>query len=158
VIQEAFIQVSRRVESYLANPTVSLFVWLRQVAWQTLLDVHRRHLGQKRNAAQEVCLHGVTNEASTVCPLAQRLADSMTSPSQAAMRNERVLLVKTAISQMDQIDREILAMRHFEQLCNSEVAEVLKISKTAASNRYIRALKRLRACLDADTTLHVEDT
>lgn len=156
VVQEAYIEVARRIDSFLQTPTVSLFVWLRQITWQTLVDVHRRHFGQKRNAGQEVSLHGRGGDESTACPLAQQLAGSLTSPSQAAMRNERTLLLKNTIAQMDHLDREVLALRHFEQLTNQEVAEVLQITKTAASNRYIRALKRLRACLDANQALRDE--
>ncbi len=149
VVQEAYIQVARRIDAFLAAPTVSLFVWLRQITWQTLLDIHRRHLGQKRNAGQEVALHRQDQDTSTACPLAQQLAGSLTSPSQAAMRNERMTMLQNAIGRMDDTDREVLALRHFEQLSNGEVAEVLNITKTAASNRYMRALKRLRKCLDA---------
>ncbi len=140
VIQEAYIEVARRVDSFLAAPAVSLFVWLRQITWQTLLDVHRRHLGQKRNAGQDVSLDGPRG-ASTASPLAHQLAGSLTSPSQAAMRNEHVLNLKRAIAQMDALDREILVLRHFEQLTNGEVAEVLQLSKTAASNRYMPRLE-----------------
>ena len=153
VVQEAYIEVARRIDGFLAAPAVSLFVWLRQITWQTLLDIHRRHLGQKRNAGQEISLHSRNQDRSTVCPLAQQLAGSLTSPSQAAMRNERMVLLQGAIGQMDAIDHEILALRHFEQLSNREVAEVLNLTKTAASNRYMRALKRLRECLDASSEL-----
>ncbi len=153
VVQEAYIEVARRIDGFLSTPTVSLFVWLRQITWQTLLDIHRRHLGQKRNAGQEVSLHSRDRGQTTVCPLAQQLAGNLTSPSQAAMRNERMVLLQSAIERMDTTDREILALRHFEQLTNGEVAEVLHLTKTAASNRYIRALKRLRECLDRCPTL-----
>ncbi len=149
VIQEAYIQVARRIDTFLAAPTVSLFVWLRQITWQTLLDIHRRHLGQKRNAGQEVALHGHNHGTSTIIPLAQQLAGSLTSPSQVAMRNERMLQLQEAIKKLDDTDRDVLVLRHFEQLTNGEVAEVLNITKTAASNRYMRALKRLRKRLDA---------
>jgi RNA polymerase sigma-70 factor (ECF subfamily) len=151
IVQEAYIEVARRIDSFLAAPKVTLFVWLRQITWQTLLDVHRRHLGQKRNAGQDLSLDERRGD-STVSPLAQQLAGSLTSPSQAAMRNERVGQLKQALQQMSHIDREILVLRHFEQLSNGEVAEILRLSKTAASNRYMRALKRLRQCLDSSAS------
>lgn len=149
VLQEAYIEVSRRIGDYLAHPTVSFFVWVRQITWQTLLMVHRRHLGQKRNARQDVSLHVRGNGMATSLSLAQQLVAELTSPSQAAMREERLSVLREAIDGMDEIDREILALRHFEQLSNAEVAEILELKKTAASNRYIRALKRLKAALES---------
>ena len=154
VVQEAYIEVARRIDHFLVAPNVSLFVWLRQITWQTMMDIHRRHLGQKRNAGQDVSIDD-SRDDSTLRPLAQQLAGSLTSPSQAAMRNEHVQQLKLAVQRMDTLDREILVLRHFEQLSNGEVAEVLRISKTAASNRYMRALKRLRQCLDSAETPRV---
>ena len=86
---------------------------------------------------------------ATSLSLAQQLVAELTSPSQAAMREERLSVLREAIDGMDEIDREILALRHFEQLSNAEVAEILELKKTAASNRYIRALKRLKAALES---------
>lgn len=151
VVQEAYIEASRRIDSYVAAAHVSLFVWLRQITWQVLIDSHRRHLRQKRNAGQEVSLqaHDGGRDDLTGGPLADRLVGDLTSPSQAAMRNERWVLLRRALSEMDDLDREILALRHFEQLSNGEVAEVLNLTKTAASNRYMRALKRLREGLSS---------
>ncbi len=153
VVQEAYLEVARRIDVFLAAPSVTLFVWLRQITWQTLLNIHRRHLGQKRNAGQDISLHGAERGQSASCELVQQLAGSLTSPSQAAIRNERMTLLRQAIGSMDPMDREILALRHFEQLSNIEVAEILGIKKTAASNRYVRALKRLRVCLDTSSAL-----
>jgi RNA polymerase sigma-70 factor (ECF subfamily) len=119
------------------------------------MDTHRRHLRQKRNAGQEVSLQANDDgrDYLTGSPLADRLAGDLTSPSQAAMRNERLVLLRDALSEMDDLDREILALRHFEQLSNGEVAEVLNLTKTAASNRYMRALKRLREGLSSSSVL-----
>lgn len=153
VLQEAFIEAARRFDQILAQGDVSLFVRIRQITWQTLLTVHRRHLGRKRNAGQEVSLLGGRDGEGSACALADRLAGQWTSPSQAAIRDERWEILRHAIEQMEGGDREVLALRHFEQLSNAEVAEVLGLSKTAASNRYIRALRRLKAYLDAATSL-----
>jgi RNA polymerase sigma-70 factor (ECF subfamily) len=147
VLQETYIEVARRFHSYAAQPTVSLYVWIRQIAWQTLLMVHRRHLGQKRDAGQEMVLDRHVAGQSSL-HLTQLLAASLTSPSQAVMRDENLAMLRRAIDDMDTIDREILVLRHFEQLSNANVAEVLRLSPTAASNRYVRALRRLRAALD----------
>lgn len=150
VLQEVWLDASKRVAEYVANPVVPVFIWLRQIAWQTIIDLHRRHLGaQKRSVANEVALGaGGGNQADTSLSIAARLAGDLTSPSQAAMRDERMLQLRQALAEMDEIDREVLALRHFEELGNNEVAEILGIQKTAASNRYIRALKRLKDVLE----------
>jgi RNA polymerase sigma-70 factor (ECF subfamily) len=115
---------------------------------QTLIDLHRQHLGaQMRDAAREVSLDGVPYAQATSASVAIQLVGVFTSPSRAAARADMLGLVQTAIEQMDGIDREVLALRHFEELTNSEVAETLGIEQKAASIRYIRALRRLKEVL-----------
>ena len=147
VLQEAYIDATRRLPDYLAAPQVSLYVWLRQLTWQTLLMMHRKHLSRKRHPSQEVSVSGDGADEGTTYSLADAVLGSMTSPSQAVMREERAAKLRSAFNSMEDLDREVLALRHFEQLSNQEVAEVLGLSKTAASNRYIRALSRLRDVL-----------
>jgi RNA polymerase sigma-70 factor (ECF subfamily) len=102
-----------------------------------------------RDAGQEVSLHrGPFPQASSVS-LAAQLLGKLTSASQAAIRVEHKLIVQEALNSMDPIDREVLALRHFEHLSNDETAHVLGLSKSAASNRYIRALKRLKEILSS---------
>jgi RNA polymerase sigma-70 factor, ECF subfamily len=148
VLQEASIDVIRRAREYLANPSMPVFLWLRWLTGERLLALHRRHLGGKmRDAGMEVSLHrGVLPQASSVS-LAALLLGRLTSPTRAAQRAELQLRLQDAINAMDPIDREILTLRHFEELNNNETADVLGISKKAASNRYIRALKRLKDAL-----------
>lgn len=147
VLQEVWLESARRIESYTSNPAVPYFVWLRQLAFQIIIDLHRRHLGaKKRNVSQEVSLG--QDRCDTSISIAAHLVGDLTSPSQAVMRDERLAQLREALSTMDEIDREVLALRHFEELSNNEVAEVLGIQKTAASNRYIRALKRLKEVLE----------
>ncbi len=150
VLQEAWLAATQRVEHFLQNESLSLFVWLRMIVQQTLIDVQRRHLGaKKRDAYRERSLHADGWSQNTSVSLVARLLGTFTSPSQAAVRDERAAQLRNAIEQMDQIDREVLALRHFEELTNSEVAEVLGIQETAASNRYVRALRRLKVILGA---------
>jgi RNA polymerase sigma-70 factor (ECF subfamily) len=148
VLQEASIDVVRRAREYLANPTMPVFLWLRWITGQRLVTLHRKHLGSKaRDAALEISLrHGALPQATSVS-LAAMLLGRLTSPTRAALRAELQLRVQDALNAMEPIDREILTLRHFEELNNNETAEVLGISKTAASNRYIRALKRLKDAL-----------
>ncbi len=148
ILQEAYLEVARRVNEYLQSPTCSFFVWARQITWQRLLTVHRAQLGaQKRDAGREVHCGQLGPMDATSISLASMLVGDATSPSQAAMRNERADRLRAALESMELLDREVLALRHFEQLSNQDVSAVLQISKTAASNRYVRALDRLRELL-----------
>lgn len=144
VLQEAYLDVARRIPEFARNPNVPLFVWLRQLAAQRLIDLHRLHLGtQARDASLEVSLHhGPCPQASSITLAAHLLGRSL-SPSDVAMRAELRIRVQEALDSLDPIDREVLVLRHFEMLTNDEVAEVLQLKKAAASNRYVRALKRL---------------
>ncbi len=148
VLQEAFLEARKRLARYLADPSVPVFVWLRGVVLDTLIDLHRRHLGAKmRDAGQEISLHrSATAQASSVA-LAAYLMGDLTSPSQAAIREETARQIEAALADMDEIDREVLILRHFEQLTNDEVAAVVGVKKAAASRRYMRALARFRTVL-----------
>lgn len=150
VLQDAYLAAAQRLAHFADDSAESLFVWLRLIVAQTLVDVHRRHLGaQIRDAAREVSLHGGAGAQSTSLSLASLLAGSLTSPSFAAVRAETLQRLQHALDTMDPIDREVLALRHFEELSNSEVAAVLGIQQKAASIRYVRALKRLKEILAA---------
>jgi RNA polymerase sigma-70 factor (ECF subfamily) len=149
ILQDSYIEIARRVDSFLEDPAVSFFVWARQITWQTLMMSHRSHLGaRKRDARQEVRLHGGGFSEGTSVSLASRLIGDVTSPSGRAIREEQAQRLREALDSMDAIDREVLALRHFEQLSNKEVAAILKLGKTAASNRYVRALERLKKIMD----------
>lgn len=150
VLQDAYIDVTEQLPSYLARRDMPFFLWLRLVAGQRLMRVHRQHLGAAmRDAGREVSLYrGALPQASSVS-LAAQLLGRFTTASQAAHRAERQLQLQLAINGMDEIDREIIALRHFEELSNGEAAEVLGLSKAAASNRYVRAMMRLQAILES---------
>ena len=148
VLQEAYLDVARRAREYVASPSIPVFLWLRWITGQRLVTLHRKHFGSKaRDVGMEVSLcHGELPQASSVS-LAAMLLGRLTSPTRAALRAELQLRVQEALNAMEPIDREILSLRHFEELNNNEAAQVLGISKTAASNRYVRALKRLKEIL-----------
>jgi RNA polymerase sigma-70 factor (ECF subfamily) len=148
VLQEAYLAAATRLVHYGADCTLSPFVWLRMVFMQTLTDLHRHHLGtQMRAADREVSYAGPRYGQTTSASLAAQFIGRVTSPSQAAARAELLTQLEQAIGAMDPLDQEVLAMRHFEELSNSEVAEVLGIQQKAASIRYVRAIKRLREVL-----------
>lgn len=148
VLQEAYLAAAGRLEHYHQESSLLPIVWVRLILLQTLTDIHRHHLGaQMRDAGREIDLAGCRYPQSTAVSLAALLVGNLTSPSQAAVRAEVLEQVEQAISLMEPLDREVLALRHFEELGNNEVAEVLGIQPKAASIRYIRALKRLKAIM-----------
>jgi RNA polymerase sigma-70 factor, ECF subfamily len=112
--------------------------------------VHRQHLGaEMRDVAREVSLYRGALPAATSAALAAQLLGRDTRPSEAAVRAERSIRLQEALNSMDPLDREVLTLRHFEQLSNAEAARVLGLQEPAAAKRYVRALKRLRLILDA---------
>jgi RNA polymerase sigma-70 factor, ECF subfamily len=145
VLQEAFLDVARRAGEYRTDPKMPVFLWLRLITGQRLMALHRKHLGaQMRDAAQEVSLHrGALPPASSIS-IAAMLLGRITSPTRAASRAEMQVRLQDVLNSMDPIDREILTLRHFEELGNRETAQVLGITKSAASSRYIRAVMRLK--------------
>jgi len=148
VLQEAYLEAARKLPEYAADPKLPVFLWLRHLTGLKLSEVHRRHLGtQLRDADREVTLHrGGLPEADSAS-LAAQLLGTITTPSEAAVKAERRLLVQEALNSMDPLDREVLALKHFEQLSTTEIAEVLGLSKAGAGSRYLRAIKRLREVL-----------
>ena len=148
VLQEAWLSAVQRINHFLADATRSIFVWFRLIASQTLIDLHRRHLGtKKRNAAQEFSINQGWAADSTSSALSFHLLGHLTSPSQAALREELSNQLQDSLASMNEIDREVLALRHFEQLSNKETAQILGISDQASSDRYMRALARLKNVL-----------
>ncbi len=148
VLQETFLNISSRLQEYTADPKLPFYLWLRHMTGLKLAEIHRRHLGtQLRDADREVTLHrGGLPEADSMS-LAAHLLGQLTTPSQAAVRAETRMIVQDALNSMDPTDREVLALKHFEQLSTSEIAEVLGMSKAGAGSRYLRAIKRLRETL-----------
>lgn len=148
VLQEAFLDASRQLDQYLVDRPMSLFLWLRFLTGQRLMAIHRQHLGvQKRDARQETSLHRPAMPEADSLSLSFGLFGAMTSPSMAAIRGEMQAQLQAVVDGLDPLDREILALRHYEELSNQETAEELGITTAAASKRYIRALERLRAAL-----------
>jgi RNA polymerase sigma-70 factor (ECF subfamily) len=145
ILQEALLEAAKRLPEYLHDKPLPFFLWLRHLTGEKLIEAHRRHLGAKmRDAAQEVSLHRGAMPAASSMSLAAQLLGRLTSPSLAAIKAETRLRVQEVLNGMDPLDREILALRHFEQLNNAEVATTLGINESTASSRYLRALKRLK--------------
>jgi len=148
VIQDAYLEVAQRFQEYQREPKLPFFLWLRLVVGERLTTLHRHHLGAKmRDAGLEVSLYRGALPAASSAALAAQLLGKHTSPTQAAVRAERLLRVQEALNSIDPMDREVLSLRHFEQLNRAETAQALGIEEAAAAKRYIRALKRLKVVL-----------
>jgi RNA polymerase sigma-70 factor, ECF subfamily len=150
VLQEAAIEAIKALPRYLADPKIPFFIWLRWLTSRKLQVLHRKHLGvHSREAGREVRLDGVAFTEATSAALAVQLLGKDTRPSLAAARAELRSRLEQALDMLDPIDREILLLRHFEELTGEESAHVLGIGKAAASKRYFRAIQRLKRLMEA---------
>jgi RNA polymerase sigma-70 factor (ECF subfamily) len=145
VLQEAYLDAAGQLPAYVQNPAVPFFLWLRLLAGSRLSKLHLRHLGRQRRAAgREVSIDRPALPEASSAALAAQLLGHGTRPSEAAVRAELKARLVAALEQLDALDREVLALRHFEQLTAAETAAVLGVSESAAAKRYLRALLRLR--------------
>jgi len=150
VVQEAYVGAAAQRADYFGQSQAPppLFLWLRGIVANKLLEVHRHHLGTRmRDAARDVARVGRAAPDATSVALVAQLAGHATGPGTAAARAERGARLHDALDAMAATDREVLALRHFEQLSNGEAAQVLGIHERAAAKRYVRALRRLRDAL-----------
>ena len=146
VIQDAYLDVAARYEEYRENPKLAPYLWVRFLTVQKLAEVHRVHLGaQARDARREVGMPR-PQPAETSFFVAE-FTDSGTLPDGKVMRGELQQKVASALEGMPALDREVLVLRHFEQMSNADVAAELEITREAASKRYLRALKRIKSAL-----------
>lgn len=152
VLQEAYLDAEKRLGHFAEELDCSAFVWLRLIVGQTLINVHRRHLGAKmRDASRDRSNSQRLRHdfSATSKSIAFQVAAQQTSPSGAAVRSEMVVELTAALDDLKPIDREVLTLRHFEDMTNKEVAEILEITEKNASIRYVRAIQRLKSCLES---------
>ena len=147
VLQEAYIDAEKRLESY-DEEKFGSFIWLRLIVMQTLINIHRRNLTSKKRDARREHVPLRHQDSTSSAQLAFQIAASHTSPSEAVIRNEQVKLLAQTLDSLSVGDREILTLRHFEGLSNKEIAELQEITPKNASIRYMRALKRLQSRLN----------
>ena len=148
VVQDVLIKASQRLDDYLRNPAMPFHLWIRQIARDAMIDEHRRHRGAaRRSLDREQPLAAAAFLDRSSLDLAAQLRDQELTPAAAALRGELQRRFQAALLQLDDGDREIVLLRHFEQLSNSEAARTLGLSEAAAGMRHLRALRRLRTLL-----------
>lgn len=148
LVQEVMLEANRRLVEYLENPAIPFHLWLRQMAKDRLIDAHRRHRGAaRRSMDREQPLVAAAGDASSLDLVAQ-LRDQELTPVAAATWRELQARFQQACEQLEELDQEIVLLRHFEQISNGEAAQVLGLSPQAASMRYLRAMRRLRQFMD----------
>jgi RNA polymerase sigma-70 factor (ECF subfamily) len=148
VLQDAYLEAWQDLGTYIRQPAMPFFLWLRGIAGNKLRELHRHHLGtQMRDPRREVSIFGSALSESTTAAIAANLMANLTGASEEAVRGELKLRLQDALNAMEPLDREVLALRHFEQLSPRETAAALGIKEKAAGMRYVRALRRLREIL-----------
>jgi RNA polymerase sigma-70 factor (ECF subfamily) len=147
VVQEALAEAARRMPEYLRDGPLPFYPWLRRLAWERLVKLHRRHRARKRSVLRE---EDWPLPDESAAELAQRLLASGTSPSRRIVRQELRERVRAALAELAARDREVLVLRYLEQLSTAETAAVLDISEGAVKVRHLRALERLRGLLGVD--------
>ena len=151
VLQEAYVDLAKQLPNYAAKPAIPFFIWLRRITGQRLSMTHRHHLGAaKRNAGIEVGIFKSMPEASSVF-LASQLVGQLTTVSQVVLRDERQSKLMTILEELDEDEREIIALRHFEHLSVSEIAAHYEVSEAAAGMRHLRALRKMKKLLSQHT-------
>jgi RNA polymerase sigma-70 factor, ECF subfamily len=148
VVQDVLLEASQRLADYLRDPTMPFHLWLRQLGQDRVIDMHRRHrLAQRRSVDREKRLTIPGDGDRSSLDGAAQIRDRELTPAAASIRRELEQRFLIALNELDEADRDILLMRHFEHLTNIEVAQVLQISQPAAGMRYLRALRKLRGVL-----------
>ncbi|MFN9369356.1 MAG: sigma-70 family RNA polymerase sigma factor [Planctomycetia bacterium] len=151
IVQDVLLEANRRLTDYLANPTMPFRLWLRHMARDRLIDAHRRHrVAASRSLDREVPLAAPDDGTRSEADLAGNIADRELTPAAAATWHELERRFAAAVEQLDEGDRQIVLLKHFEHLSTAEAADALGLSKPAAGMRYLRAMRRLRVLLDED--------
>jgi RNA polymerase sigma-70 factor (ECF subfamily) len=151
IVQDVLLEANQRLTEYLRSPAMPFHLWLRHLAQDRIIDTHRRHReAQRRSIDREQPLHRPAWADDSSLQLAAQLVDAEKTPASAAIHQELQRRLETAMAQLADDDRDLILMRHHEQLSNQDVAAALGLTEAAASMRYLRALRKLRAVLVPD--------
>jgi RNA polymerase sigma-70 factor (ECF subfamily) len=158
VVQDVMIEASGRLDKYLDDPVMAFHLWLRQIAWDRIIDTYRRHrVSAKRNMDREQPMTAAVGPDQSTLDFAVQLRDPAITPAAAATQKEIASRVESGIEMLGDQDREIIIMRHYEHLSNQEIAQVLGLNAPAASMRYLRAVRRLRELLEENNLADESD-
>lgn len=153
IVQDVMLEANQRLKDYLKNPAMPFHLWLRHLAQDRIIDTHRRHrLAQRRSIDREQAIQAPAWADQSSVQLVSQLVDAEKTPASAAIQQELQRRLNDALTQLNEDDREIILMRHHEQLSNQDVAASLKLTEAAASMRYLRALRKLRGVLVPEST------
>jgi RNA polymerase sigma-70 factor (ECF subfamily) len=147
VVQESLAVAAKRLGDYFRNPDFPFYVWLRELAWQRLIDLQRTHLRAKRRSVSREERGVLSLPDESVAALAGSLVDAQGDPHEALVREELRARVRAALGRLPDRDREVLVLRHLEQLATKETAAALGIREGAVKVRLLRSLKRMRELL-----------
>ena len=149
IVQDVLVEANRRLTVYMDNPVMPFHLWLRQIARDRIIDAHRRHrVSARRSVDREQALVAPRGYDNSSMQLAGLLGDNQLTPAAEALQKEMARKVEEAITKLEEKDCEIIVMRHYEQLSNQEIAAILNLTEPAASMRYLRAIRRLKAILN----------
>ena len=152
VVQDVLIEANRRLQRFLDNPIMPFHLWLRQIARDRIIDAHRRHrVSARRSVDREQRMSVPQGYDQSSLNLAAMIGDDRLTPAAAALQKEIASRIELSITKLDEKDSEIVIMRHYELLTNQEIAQALDLSEPAASMRYLRAVRRLKAIIQEDT-------
>lgn len=148
VVQEVLMKANQRLPEYLKNPPLPFHLWLRQIARDHIIDQHRKHrVAARRSLDREGSLGNAACADRSSLDLAAQLRDPGLTPAAEVIRRELRGRFEEAIARLNEDDREVILLRHFEQLSNLETAKTLGLSEPAAGMRHLRALRKLRVLL-----------
>lgn len=153
VVQDVLFEASKRLADYLQDPRMPFHLWLRHLAMDRMIDVHRRHHAQRRDVGRERPLQAAATSGKSSLDLAAQLQDQELTPAAAALRKELAGRFLEVLERLDDQDREIILLRHVEHLGNSEAAEALGLAPAAAGMRYLRAIRRVKSLLSEPPSL-----
>lgn len=154
VVQDVLVEANRRLKDYLKDPSMPFHLWLRHIAKDHIIDAYRRHRGAQRRAVdREQAMQAPNLSDQSSVELAGRFVDQELTPASAAIKHELQQRLDAAIAEMPEDDREVILMKHFEQMSNQEIAAYYGLTEAAASMRYLRAIRRLKAKFSPDQSL-----
>ena len=150
VVQDALFEAAGKLSEYLRGRPIPFYPWLRQLAWDRMIELHRQHIGAKKRSVICEAGNALPLNDESAFELADRLQAHGGSPISQLLQKELRGRVQAILGRLAPRDREVLILRHLEQLSTREMAAVLGISEGAVKTRHLRALQRFRQLFDEE--------